>query len=223
MSQLNHKNISLYASCSELREHALQIDAQIGKIKDISVNVSIIASQTGSKIRIFSELATQIDKSSRRMQKEMAKMLDRISDITRLAMRSVILTKRLDKFKAALQQIRDEQNYNLVHEIIIKGESENNNCIASIARKSCNLDLSLKHFEELLNRLFLALTSVRIEADLFSSAGSEANINSLSSSLENLLETLTEEYECFRNSSSNFKSLLRMRLTINQGNYREMI
>lgn len=53
----------LYVRFSLLREDTLKIQEIIQKVESISVNASVVASQTGNQIRIFTELAVQIKKN----------------------------------------------------------------------------------------------------------------------------------------------------------------
>ncbi len=196
----------LYTRCTELREQVLRIDVAVEKIKDISINASILASQTGSQMRVFSELASQIEKTSRKMKSELSDLLGNIGESTKFALSAVVVTKRVDKLCLAISGVDRKANRVIIGEAIRKNQEVIQAAVSRVSRIARSFDRILRRFEDLLNRLFLALTSIRVEADLFSDHSGEQNISPLADSLEELLALITKEYESFRGFTWVFKS-----------------
>lgn len=196
-----------YVSCSELRSHALKIQRTIGKVEDISVNASIVASQTGNQARVFFEISGQIEKTSRKMRAEMNMIIDVTGKLIGTVLSSKISKQYIGYYIASSFSQSLPSNYLLVVQTKERLEKNIVHNSARFLRGVKTLETHFGVFEFLINRIFVALTALRVEEELFRTQLGLGTVDSLIKSFENLLVTLSEDYNVFRDYFMTFQNI----------------
>lgn len=177
----------------------------IGKVEDISVNASIVASQTGNQARVFFEISSQIEKTSRKMHTKINMLLDVINKLIENVLSSKIAQQRINYFTQTTLSQNQPANFQLI-------ETVKERLKRQVARGSFQLvngvnaiESHFSAFEFLINRIFVALTALRVEEELFRNQLKLATVDSLIKSFEKLLTNLSEDYDAFRDYFTLFK------------------
>ncbi|EHL31925.1 hypothetical protein [Legionella drancourtii] len=201
----NNNTHNHYTSCNELRRLALRMQRSIGKVEDISVNASIVASQTGNQARVFFEISSQIEKTSRKMHTKINMLLDVINKLIENVLSSKIAQQRINYFTQTTLSQNQPANFQLI-------ETVKERLKRQVARGSFQLvngvnaiESHFSAFEFLINRIFVALTALRVEEELFRNQLKLATVDSLIKSFEKLLTNLSEDYDAFRDYFTLFK------------------
>lgn len=187
-----------YRSCNELRRLALKMQRSIGNVEDISVNASIVASQTGNQARVFFEISSQIEKTSRKMRSKIGMIINVTSKLIENVLSSKIAQHHIDYY--SMVQISEEQlaNLHLINTVKERLAKEVSLGSVQFLNGIKTLDRHFSTFEFLINRIFVALTALRIEEELFRSQLKMVAVDSLIKSFEKLLVILSEDYDEFR-------------------------
>jgi hypothetical protein len=200
-NNINHH----YRACSELRRLALRMQRTIGSVEDISVNASIVASQTGNKARVFFEISSQIEKTSRKMHTKINTIIHVTSKLIETVLASKIAQYHIDSYM--LVQI--PENYSANHELmqIVTSRLKKQVALGFIQFRNGikTLEAQFNVFEFLINRIFVALTALRIEEELFRTQLGMVAVGSLIKSFEELLSVLSQDYDVFRDYFMIFK------------------
>lgn len=200
-NNINHH----YRSCNELRRLALKMQRTIGSVEDISVNASIVASQTGNKARVFFEIASQIEKTSRKMHTKINTIIQVTSRLIETVLASKIALYHIDSY--LLVQISDNYttNLELTNDVTYRLQKQVALGFIQFRNGIKALEVQFNVFEFLINRIFVALTALRIEEELFRSELGMAAVGSLIKSFEELLSVLSHDYDVFRDYFMIFK------------------
>lgn len=196
---------SLYRECSELRESALALSSVLNSMQDISVNASIVASQTGSRMRVFTEIASQLDKSSSKMRGELERILDSVSQILKSCLRALMVSQRVDQYSRVLPHVHGHGNRALITQAIYRAESGRKKIINLIGRHARVLERQSRQFESHQNLLFLTLTSIRVENELFGNEAGLRDLEALALSLEDFVHQISEDFEKIREKIRKFR------------------
>lgn len=140
------------------------------------------------------------------MRQEIIEKLDRVNSLTKKGLHSVTFLKRVEKLEMAKDGTHGGSNNKVVQRAIDRIYNHLNQMSLSISRDVHSFDRSIKSFEDLLNRLFISLTAIRVEANAFDDQlENRSSLNSLIDSLEQLISQLSEKYEKLRESSLNIR------------------
>lgn len=194
-----------YRSCSELRRLALRMQRTIGSVENISVNASIVASQTGNKARVFFEISSQIEKTSRKMHAKINMIIHVTSKLIETVLASKIAQYHIDSYMLVQIPEHNTANYELVKTVITRLKKEVSLGFVQFRNEVKALEVQFNVFEFLINRIFVALTALRIEEELFRTQLGMVAVGSLIKSFEELLHVLSEDYDVFRDYFMIFK------------------
>ena len=198
---------SYYILCNELRRLALRMQQAIGNVEDISVNASIVASQTGTQARVFFEISSQVEKTSRKMHSQIFLLLNAINKLIECVLSSQIDQQRMEHFAQAKISPNYPSNQQLVehvqHQYKIYTSMRHRQVVNSVNEIESHFSL----FEFLVNRIFVALTALRVEEQLFKNQLKLVAVGSLIKSFEKLLVNLSEDYDAFRDFFMLFKGI----------------
>lgn len=198
---------SYYILCNELRRLALRMQQAIGNVEDISVNASIVASQTGTQARVFFEISSQVEKTSRKMHSQIALLLNAINKLIECVLSSKIDQQRMEHFAQAKISPRHPSNQRLVECIQNQYKIYTNIKQRQVIHCVNAIESHFSLFEFLINRIFVALTALRVEEQLFKNQLKLVAVGSLIKSFEKLLAHLSEDYDAFRDFFMLFKGM----------------
>lgn len=200
-NNINHH----YRACSELRRLALRMQRTVGSVEDISVNASIVASQTGNKARVFFEIASQIEKTSRKMHAKIDMIIHVTSKLIETVLASKIAQYHIENYQRVQVSTQKSANVRLIDAVTTRLKKQVALGFIQFSNGIKTLEAQFKVFEFLINRIFVALTALRIEEELFRTQLGIVAVGSLIKSFEELLELLSEDYDVFRNYFMMFK------------------
>lgn len=200
-NNINHH----YRSCSELRRLALRMRRTIGSVEDISVNASIVASQTGNKARVFFEISSQIEKTSRKMHAKINMIIHVTSKLIETVLASKIAQYHIDSYMLVQIPEHNTANYELVKTVTKRLQKDVALGLVQFRNEIKALEVQFNAFDFLINRIFVALTALRIEEELFRAQLEMVAVGSLIKSFEELLNVLSEDYDVFRDYFMIFK------------------
>ncbi|MFW7381056.1 MAG: hypothetical protein ACOH5I_19730 [Oligoflexus sp.] len=108
----------LFRDCLILRRQFNEIEKDLENIHDIAMNAAVAAGQTGSLMRIFSEIANQISQTIRRMNQLIPSLRDEVNHTMNSILRILVIERRLEKYQLAARHIQQERNKLLLQQII---------------------------------------------------------------------------------------------------------
>lgn len=196
---------SYYTLCNELRRLALRMQLAVGKVEDISVNASIVASQTGSQARVFFEISSQIEKTSRKMHTQITTLLEAINKLIEYVLASKIDQQRIDYYMQAKIDSTYPSNIQLVSKVKEKLSYDIHLKKSQLLNGVSDIESHFSMFEFLVNRIFVALIALRVEEELFKNQLKLVAVGSLIKSFEKLLINISEDYDAFRDFFTIFK------------------
>lgn len=205
-NNINHH----YRSCNELRRLALRMQRTIGSVEDISVNASIVASQTGNKARVFFEISSQIEKTSRKMHSKINTIIQVTSRLIETVLASKIALYHIDSYLLVQLSADHPGNYELMHHVTSRLQKQVALGFIQFRNGIKALETQFNVFEFLINRIFVALTALRIEEELFRTQLGMVAVGSLIKSFEELLGVLSHDYDVFRDYFMIFKHTNRL-------------
>ena len=116
--------LDYFVDCHRLRDRANRLRRQVDLFREMAMNSSISSGQIGSDLRLFSELARQINSNSEQMDETLAELLVQTTLATNKLLRAFSKTLMLEKFDLALSYMDQNPNKDLVREA--RGNVSNN-------------------------------------------------------------------------------------------------
>ena len=95
----------LFRECSILRRDFANLQDETKAVQNISLNASIVSSQLGSEMRVYTEIAKQISQSTLAMQELITQMREEVNAIVNITLRCQIYRRRLEKYSQAFALI----------------------------------------------------------------------------------------------------------------------
>lgn len=156
--------MDLYAQCNRTRESIGQIVQSAEQVQEISMNASVCASHTGNHIRLFSEIANQIDQAAKRILTLAGHTRNEIDRATNLVLQMVIAQGQLRKYEQALAGISNPRNRQI---LLAKTQRFHASISDKLRVVLSHLSQALsmaKTLTQLQNRLFAILTAIKVES-----------------------------------------------------------
>lgn len=104
----------LFKECNQIRETIGVIGKSAEQIKAIAINAAVAATHTGIHVKIFTEIANQVEKSGKKIDHATREVRREIDDAINFNLKIVITQSHLNKYNRALPNILDQKNRNLI-------------------------------------------------------------------------------------------------------------
>jgi len=156
--------LSLFIDCNELRELVQRLEGEVDIIQEISMNASIVAGQTGSQVRVFSEIARQIGSTSQKLSLNVIDLQRQINYIMNLSLKSLNHFDLLDKFQVSLPRISGIENKVHVQSVIANFEKSLMLDLREVRAHCQETKRWIQMIAQGQNKLFATLNSLKIEA-----------------------------------------------------------
>lgn len=178
----------IFVDSNALRENLLHFHTEARAVQEVAMNAAVAAGQTGSHARVFTEIATQIERTARKILAATDRARVQTDAAATASLRAVRAMTFLNKYISVERTITGANRILLDAPMSTLSRQVANDLSAVLSRLN-RCEAALRTMRQLHYRLFGALSSIQVEA-IQLSCSELATIESLAESLSVIQERI---------------------------------
>jgi hypothetical protein len=217
---VNQLVANIFAGCNRTRELLGDIVRVAEEVQEVAMNAAVSASHTGNHIRVFTEIARQIDHTAQKITNSAANTRAEIDEASNLILKAVLDQSHLRKYADACEGIQGHRNQQILTARMIKIEANVKAKLRCVFIHLFRSQSQIKSLIQLQNRLFAILNAIKIES-ISLHENEQSTILSLAQSLEDSHIKGLEKLETLYTMTQSMRHQIRTTLIFNEENQDE--